>query len=172
MVTFSCNITAANVETERKSIRKIKWNKVNISTKCRTERRFHAFKFSDGYKSTMDWCSVYLTPQALPKYIYLSPPRTEGYVIVSRIISVIFLSNSLWYSGDILIWTIAVNIVVKVFHIWHSDPYMNRLRPSRESFKRDYVLSSDWWIKIFVPWIFQLSFCICGHNLLFPTIFK
>jgi hypothetical protein len=31
-------------------------------------------KFSDGYKSTMDWCSVYLTPQALPKYIYLSPP--------------------------------------------------------------------------------------------------
>ena len=31
MVTFSCNITAANVETERKSIRKIKWNKVNIS---------------------------------------------------------------------------------------------------------------------------------------------
>ena len=22
--------------------------------KCRTERRFHAFKFSDGYKSTMD----------------------------------------------------------------------------------------------------------------------
>jgi hypothetical protein len=32
-------------------------------TKCRTERRLHAFKFSDGYKSTMDWCSVYLTPQ-------------------------------------------------------------------------------------------------------------
>jgi len=31
MVTFSCNIIAANVETERKSIRKIKWNKVNIS---------------------------------------------------------------------------------------------------------------------------------------------
>jgi hypothetical protein len=29
---------------------------------------------SDGYKSTMDWCSVYLTPQDLPKYIYLSPP--------------------------------------------------------------------------------------------------
>jgi hypothetical protein len=26
-----------------------------------------------------------------------------------------------------------VNIVVKVFHIWHSDPYMDRLRPSRES---------------------------------------
>ena len=22
----------------------------------------------------MDWCSVYLTPQCLPKYIYLSPP--------------------------------------------------------------------------------------------------
>jgi hypothetical protein len=22
----------------------------------------------------MDWCSVYLSPQALPKYIYLSPP--------------------------------------------------------------------------------------------------
>ena len=22
----------------------------------------------------MDWCSVYLTPQALPKYIYFSPP--------------------------------------------------------------------------------------------------
>jgi hypothetical protein len=29
---------------------------------------------SNEYKSTMDWCSVYLTPQALPKYIYLSPP--------------------------------------------------------------------------------------------------
>ena len=29
-------------------------------------------------------------------------------------------------------------------------------------------------IKIFVPWIFQLSFpsCICGHNLLFHTISK
>jgi hypothetical protein len=50
---------------------------------------------------------------------------------------------------------IAVNIVVKVFHIWHSDPYM--------------VMEQ---IKIFVPWIFQLSFCTCGHNLLFPTIFK
>ena len=22
----------------------------------------------------MDWCSAYLTPQALPKYIYFSPP--------------------------------------------------------------------------------------------------
>ena len=31
MVTFSCNISAANIETERKSIRKIKWKKVNIS---------------------------------------------------------------------------------------------------------------------------------------------
>jgi hypothetical protein len=28
----------------------------------------------DWYKSTMDWCSVCLTPQALPRYIYLSPP--------------------------------------------------------------------------------------------------
>ena len=27
-------------------------------------------------------------------------------------------------------------------------------------------------IKIFVSWTFQLSFCICVHNLLFPTIFK
>jgi hypothetical protein len=52
---------------------KYTWNS-NLWTKCRTERRFHAFKFSDGYKSTMDWCSVYLTPQDLPKYIYLSPP--------------------------------------------------------------------------------------------------
>ena len=52
---------------------KCTWNS-NLKTKCQTERRFHAFKFSDGYKSTMDWCSVYLTPQALPKYIYLSPP--------------------------------------------------------------------------------------------------
>ena len=25
-------------------------------------------------------------------------------------------------------------------------------------------------IKMFVPWIFQLSFCICVHNLLFSTI--
>ena len=49
------------------------WNS-NLQTKCRTEGRFHAFKFSDGYKSTMDWCSVYLSPQGLPKYIYLSPP--------------------------------------------------------------------------------------------------
>ena len=52
---------------------KCTWNS-NLQAKCRTERRFHAFKFSDGYKSTMDWCSVYLTPQALPKYIYRSPP--------------------------------------------------------------------------------------------------
>jgi hypothetical protein len=44
------------------------------SRKCRTERRFHSFKFPDGYKSTMDWCSVYSTPQGFPKYIYLSPP--------------------------------------------------------------------------------------------------
>jgi hypothetical protein len=27
-------------------------------------------------------------------------------------------------------------------------------------------------IKILVKWIFQLYFCISGHNLLFPTIFK
>ena len=48
----------------------------NLKTKCWTERRLHSFKFSDGYKSTMPmgWCSVYLTPQALPKYMYLSPP--------------------------------------------------------------------------------------------------
>ena len=48
----------------------------NLQTKCRTERRLHSFKFSNGYKSTMtmDWCSVYLAPQALPNYIYLSPP--------------------------------------------------------------------------------------------------
>jgi hypothetical protein len=52
---------------------KCTWNS-NLWTKCRTERRSHAFKFSDGYKSTMDWCSVYLAPQGLPKYIYLSPP--------------------------------------------------------------------------------------------------
>jgi hypothetical protein len=52
---------------------KCTWNS-NLWTKCRTERRFHAFKFSDGYKSTMDWCSVYLTPQGLAKYMYLSPP--------------------------------------------------------------------------------------------------
>ena len=32
-----------------------------------------------------------------------------------------------------LFGSIAVNIIVKVFHIWHSDPYMDRLRPSRES---------------------------------------
>jgi hypothetical protein len=30
-----------------------------------------------------------------------------------------------------LFGSIAVNIVEKVFHIWHSDPYMDRLRPSR-----------------------------------------
>jgi hypothetical protein len=32
-----------------------------------------------------------------------------------------------------LFGSIAVNIVVIVFHIWHSDPYKDRLRPSRES---------------------------------------
>jgi hypothetical protein len=32
------------------------------------------YPYLDQYKSTMDWCSVYLTPQGLPKYIYLSPP--------------------------------------------------------------------------------------------------
>ena len=52
---------------------KCTWNS-NLLAKCRTERRFHAFKFSDGYKSTMDWCSIYLTNKALSKYIYLSPP--------------------------------------------------------------------------------------------------
>ena len=30
-----------------------------------------------------------------------------------------------------LFGSIAINIVVKVFHIWHSDPYMDRHRPSR-----------------------------------------
>jgi hypothetical protein len=30
-----------------------------------------------------------------------------------------------------LFGSIVVNIVVKVFHIWHSDPYMDRLRPSQ-----------------------------------------
>jgi hypothetical protein len=51
---------------------KKEWN----TKKCWTEKRLHSFKFSDGYKSTMpmDWCSVYLAPQALPKYMYLSPP--------------------------------------------------------------------------------------------------
>ena len=52
---------------------KYTWNS-NLQTKCRPESRSPAFKFSDGCKSTMNWCSVYLTPQALPKYIYLSHP--------------------------------------------------------------------------------------------------
>jgi hypothetical protein len=39
------------------------------------------------------------------------------------------------------------------------------LYPS-ENFNAWYLL------KIFFPLIFQLSFCICGHNLLFPTICK
>ena len=38
--------------------------------------------------------------------------------------------------GDILIWLnhskTHCTIRSKVFHIWHSDPYMDRLRPSRE----------------------------------------
>jgi hypothetical protein len=34
-----------------------------------------------------------------------------------------------------LFGSIDVNIVEKVFHIWHSDPYMDRLHPSRESKK-------------------------------------
>jgi len=28
-----------------------------------------------------------------------------------------------------------VNIVVKVFHIWHSDPYMDGLRPCKVSWR-------------------------------------
>jgi hypothetical protein len=38
--------------------------------------------------------------------------------------------------GDILIWINRSKTWVKhrskVFHIWHSDPYMDRFRPSRE----------------------------------------
>jgi hypothetical protein len=49
-----------------------------VFTKWQTERRLHSFKFSDRYKSTMDWCSVYLTPQALPKYIYLPDTRYDN----------------------------------------------------------------------------------------------
>jgi hypothetical protein len=114
---------------------KCTWNS-NLQTKCRTERRFHAFKFSDGYKSTMDWCSVYLTPQALPKYIYLSPPlifpttSTELGQKTARFASCYFTCTCLVFEIS-LFGSIAVNIVVKVFHIWHSDPYMDRLRPSR-----------------------------------------
>ena len=49
---------------------KCTWNS-NLQTKCRTEIRFHALKFSDGYKSTMDWCSVYILNTA-PHRILIS----------------------------------------------------------------------------------------------------
>jgi hypothetical protein len=35
--------------------------------------------------------------------------------------------------GDILIWIDCRKYRSKSFHIWHLDPYMDRLRPSRES---------------------------------------
>jgi hypothetical protein len=45
-----------------------------LPARVKNRWRCHAFKFSDGYKSTMDWCNVYLAPLGLPKYIYLSSP--------------------------------------------------------------------------------------------------
>jgi hypothetical protein len=135
----------------------------------------------------MDWCSIYLTPQDLPKYIYLSSPsifpttsngiRTKNHPmwitpgaapirwmgpirnqvnaasIHGRLISIwkfecmkssfcpTFVYMLLFHVhlpcfGDILIWLnhskTHRTICSKVFHIWHSDPYMDRLRPSRE----------------------------------------
>jgi hypothetical protein len=100
------------------------------------------FKFSDGYKSTMNWCSVYLTPQDLPKYIYLSLPlifpttyngiRTK----YRQMHEIFFLSDilfaSCYFTCTCLVLEISLfgSIVVKhyskVFHIWHSDPYMAR----------------------------------------------
>jgi hypothetical protein len=43
----------------------VRWNILAMSS-------YINWEISDGYKSTMDWCSVYSTPQALPKYIYFS----------------------------------------------------------------------------------------------------
>jgi hypothetical protein len=100
----------------------------------------------------MDWCNAYLTPQALSKYIYLSPPlflpttSTELEQKTARWITpgsaplriwmheIFFLSDILFTSCYFtctclvleisLFGSIAAHIVVKVFHIWHSDPYM------------------------------------------------
>jgi hypothetical protein len=35
--------------------------------------------------------------------------------------------------GKCMLFISVIQEVVKVCHIWHSDPYMDRLRPSRES---------------------------------------
>jgi hypothetical protein len=48
--------------------------KYQLVNKMSDRKKIASIQISDGYKSTMDWCSVYLTPQGLPKYIYLSPP--------------------------------------------------------------------------------------------------
>jgi hypothetical protein len=72
-------------------------------------------------KSTMDWCNVYLTPQGLPKYIYLSPPlifpttfngiRTKNRpVSIRNLLSVRHFVYKLLFHvhlprfGDIFIW--------------------------------------------------------------------
>ena len=48
--------------------------KSQLLNKMSDRKKIGSIQISDGYKSTMDWCSVYLAPQGLPKYIYLSPP--------------------------------------------------------------------------------------------------
>jgi hypothetical protein len=54
----------------------------------------HAFKFSDGYNSTMpmDWCSVYLIPQGLPKYIY---PSIVTLILYHHYLKIVG-NNKLW----------------------------------------------------------------------------
>jgi hypothetical protein len=60
-----------------------------------------------------------------------------------------------------LFGSIAINIVVKVFHIWHSDPYMDRLRPSRvyvwchggQETIFEYFMHSNFQMDINLPWI-------------------
>ena len=94
----------------------------------------------------MDWCSVYLTPQGLPKYIYLSTTyngirtknrpvwftpgaahirwmgpihnprweqkRTEGYVIVSRILLVHYAAKTILIANGGLLGVKNLNDVI------------------------------------------------------------
>jgi hypothetical protein len=85
-----------------------------------------------------------ILPQALPKYIYLSAPlifpttstelgqKPPG-VNHSGRCSITLNGTEATFLEISLFGLIAVNMVVKVFHIWQSDPYMDMLRPSRES---------------------------------------
>jgi hypothetical protein len=80
---------------------------------------------------------VWITPGAAP--LRWMGPNRNPQRSTSGMHEIFFLSDILFTSCYFtctclvleisLFGSIAVNIVVKVFHIWHSDPYMDRLRP-------------------------------------------